>query len=351
MNILIKGFFRSKFIKTYLVMFTTLIVIITILFTFGTYYSNIKTKTYQENTYFLIRSDRDIFKEVSEQKEVESLERILLFKPEENMNLIIENNIKWFNLLDSNNEFIVVLSENGSVELNNNEITLQIRNDTLKNFDFLYDLRGKSINAYYLNNSYTFQIKDIINSNFFRVIISKKKFEELLNNTNSYNYIYHINNYDKIDSIINEVNEIDGIKEIKFIESYNSEETFNALKELENVIVVLNYASYIFFFIFFFLTLVIIKNVVNDEFKKMNLERLLGYSNIQIKKILIIKLIFLNIVTILLSNLVYIVICSFIKKYTKIGFNVFNNSILLIIFIILSIFSILFGLLARTNKK
>ena len=156
MNILIKGFFRSKFIKTYLVMFTTLIVIITILFTFGTYYSNIKTKTYQENTYFLIRSDRDIFKEVSEQKEVESLERILLFKPEENMNLIIENNIKWFNLLDSNNEFIVVLSENGSVELNNNEITLQIRNDTLKNFDFLYDLRGKSINAYYLREFQNF---------------------------------------------------------------------------------------------------------------------------------------------------------------------------------------------------
>ena len=351
MNILIKGFFRSKFIKTYLVMFTTLIVIITILFTFGTYYSNIKTKTYQENTYFLIRSDKDIFKEVSEQKEIESLKRVLLFEPNENIDLMIENNIKWFNLLDPNNEFIVVLSENGSIRLNNNEIILQIRNDTLKNFDFLYDLRGKSTNTYYLNNSHTLQIKDIVNSNFFRVIMSNKKFEELLNHANSYNYICHINNYDKIDSIINEVNEIDGIKEIKFIQSYNSVSTFNALKELENVIVVLNYASYIFYFVFFFLILITIKNVVNDEFKKMDLERLLGYSNIQIKKILIIKLILLNIVTILLSSLVYIVICSFIKKYTKIGFNIFNNSILLIIFIILSIFSILFCLLARTNKK
>jgi hypothetical protein len=76
--VLLKGFIRYRSTKIYLIIFTVLLITIAILFNFINYYSNIVTKTYQENSYFLIISDKDNYNKIKKKDYVVNLENVIL---------------------------------------------------------------------------------------------------------------------------------------------------------------------------------------------------------------------------------------------------------------------------------
>lgn len=351
MTILLKGFFRSKFTKIYLIIFITMLVAITILFNFITYYSNIITKTYQENTYFLITSERDIYNEISNQKNIIDLEKVILFDYDDENDFLKKADMKWFNLLEPDNDLLVAISNNNEIKLEDNQIALGLSKDVLETFDNIYNLEKQKVSFKISNNIAEFQLEKIYESHLSRILISKKTFEKLLETSKSYSYVCKTSDYSKINSVENSLKDVDGIKDMKFIQSHESEATFNSVKELKDVISTLKYGSWIFVIIFSFLFLIIINGIVKDELEKMNLERMLGYNKLQIKKFLIIKLIALNIGTILLSTITYIFINILIKIYFKTEFNIFDISILLQMFVVLLVVSLSFCSLSNFNKN
>lgn len=349
--ILLKGFFRHKSTKIYLIVFTTLIVTITILFNFISYYSNIVTKTYQENSYFLITSEKDNYNKINNQKYVINLENVILFEPDFSNDFLKDQDVTWPNLLDLNNDFMVAIpSEENNMILANNQIVFAIPKDILENFDDIYDLETKKVSFKIEDNMTEFELKEIYESHFSRALISNNMFQKLLINRNLYSYIFSLDDYSKVDYIKESLDEIEGIQEIKFIQTYQSEASFNAIKELKDVISMLKYASWAFAIVFLILFLIITKNIVSDEIERMSLERLLGYNKIQTKKYLFIKLAALNIEIIFLSTIIYISVNMLIKEIFKISIDLFNIGILLNVYIILLLIPLSFCLFLRIKK-
>lgn len=349
--ILLKGFFRHKSTKIYLIVFTTLIVTITVLFNFISYYSDIVTKTYQENSYFLITSDKDNYKEVSNQEYVINLKDVILFEPDFSSDFLENQDVTWSNLLDPNNDFMIAIpSEEDSIVLADNQIAFGIPKDILENFDDIYDLKTRKAAFKIENNITKFVIKEIYESNFSRTLISYNMFQKLLANRNLYSYIFSIDDYSKVDHIKKSLSKIKGVQEVKFIQTYQSEASFNAIKELKDVISMLKYVSWIFTFAFLILFFIITKNIVSDEIERMILERLLGYNKNQIKKYLAIKLGTLNVGIFLLSTSSYIFINILIKDILEISIDLFNIGTLLSIYIVLFLVSLFFCLFSVIKK-
>ena len=343
--ILLKGFFRHKSTRIYLIVFTTLIVIITVLFNFISYYSNIVTKTYQENSYFLITSNKNNYDKISNKEYIINIQKVILFEPSFSSDFLKNQNVTWPNLLDLNNDFIIAIpNEEDNIVLADNQIAFGIPKNTLENFDNIYDLKTRKVSFKIENNITEFVLKEIYESHFSQTLISNNMFQKLLADGNLYSYIFSLDDYSKVEHIKKSLSKIEDVQEVKFIQTYQSEASFNAIKELKDVITILKYASWIFTIVFLILFLIITKNIVSDEIEKMSLERLLGYNKNQIKKFLAIKLTTLNIGIIFLSTISYIFINILIKDFLEISIDFLNIDILLNIYIVLLLVSLSFCL-------
>lgn len=349
--ILLKGFFRHKSTRIYLIVFTTLIVIITVLFNFISYYSNIVTKTYQENSYFLITSNKNNYDKISNKKYIINIQKVILFEPSFSSDFLKNQNVTWPNLLDLNNDFIIAIpNEEDNIVLADNQIAFGIPKNTLENFDNIYDLKTRKVSFKIENNITEFVLKEIYESHFSQTLISNNMFQKLLADGNLYSYIFSLDDYSKVEHIKKSLSKIKDVQEVKFIQTYQSEASFNAIKELKDVITILKYASWIFTIVFLILFLIITKNIVSDEIEKMSLERLLGYNKNQIKKFLAIKLTTLNIGIIFLSTISYIFINILIKDFLEISIDFLNIDILLNIYIVLLLVSLSFCLFLGIKK-
>lgn len=350
--ILLKGFIRYKSSKTYLIIFTALLITITILFNFISYYSNIITKTYQENSYFLIISDKDNYGEIKAKDYIVNLEIVILLEPEYS-NIFLDNQeVTWSNLFDLNNNFMVAISnKNDDVKLADNQISFGLPKMILENFNSIYNLEMQKTFFQYENNKVNFELIKIYESHFSRILISNNTFQNLLKNRNSFSYIFSINDYDRIDHIVNSLNKIKGVQKVIFNQTYKSEASFNTVEKLKSIISILNFASRIVVVIFLILFLIVTNNIVSDELQNMSLERLLGYNKHQIKIFLIMKIITLNLAIIFFSTTGYIFINTLIKTFLKIGIDLFDTISLLKIYIILLSISISFCLFSRTKSN
>lgn len=352
--ILLKGFIRYKSTKIYLIIFTALLIAIAILFNFINYYSNIVTKTYQENSYFLIISDKDNYNKIKEKDYVVNLENVILLEPDYENNFLDSHNITWNNLFDHNNNFIVAIPNiNNEIKLTNNQIALTFPKIILENFDNIYNLEKQ--NAFFINddNRITFELKKITESHFSRVLISNETFQRLLKERSLYGCIFLINDYEQKNYIIDSLNKIDSVQKVIFNQTYTSEVSFYTIENLKNIISILNFVSKIIVSVFLILFLIVTKNIVSDELDNMRLEKLLGYNKHQIKKFLIIKMMVLNLCIFICSTIGYIFINFLIINFLSVKINLFDSFVLLNIYIIILLVSLFFGLFSKvkTNQK
>lgn len=347
----LKGFIRAKSTKIYLIIFSTLLVTISILLSFISYYSEIINITYKENSYFVLKSNKDIFDKLDNIDQICCIEEILLLKPDYENDITSNLGFSWQNLIDTNNQYIIALNNlNYSNNISLNEIEIYLPSKVLDNINDVYDLKGEKINFIHNGNLSDFYVKNIFKAKYPYITLSNVKFNKMIHDMESANYIFRIEEYDMVNSIIDEIYKIDGVQEINLNQNYESEDLFNTMNRLSNIINILNFASKVLCLIILILFIVVSKNIIEEEFNNMKLETLLGYNKFQLKKYLIGKIIYLNMATILLSIVGYVFIGMLIIFLFNINLDVFEFSSQLVIYIIFFLISIILCILANHKK-
>ena len=341
----LKAFFRSKYVKLYIVIFVTFFVTLTLLYDFYKYHSEMRLNIYQLNTYFIVNSNDDIIDTLKQNDNIINIEKTILFSDGEN-GFRDQFGFDWINLLDFGNAFLVGKKINKKEGLKSGEAILKISKQNLEVFPEIYQIRGKKISLKVANKTYNFEVKDIEGSNFSSILISNDDYNNIIDSSQSFSYIFDLKNYDEIDTIYNNLLNIDNIKDINYIENYDSEKTFNTLEELKPTIELLKYACIICSVIIFILLIIFNKEMIKKEVNFMGLERKLGYNKRQVKKYVVIKVLSLYLIVTIISLFIYFLIGNLILYFFPITVN-----FLTILKIEIIIFVFIFILLMTVNKN
>ena len=336
----LKAFFRSKYVKLYIVIFVTFFVTLTLLYDFYKYYSEMRLNIYQLNTYFIVNSKEDIIDTLEKNDNITNIEKVILFSDGEN-DFRDQFGFEWVNLLDSGNAFLVGRKINKKEDLKSGEGILKISKQNLEVFPEIYQICGKKISLKVANKTYDFEVKDIEESNFSNILISNDDYNNIIDSSQSFSYVFDLKNYDKVDTIYNTLLNLNNINDINYIENYDSEKTFNTIEELKPTIEILKYACIIYSVIIFILLIMLNKEMIKKEINYMRLERKLGYNKRQIKKCIVIKLLTLDLMVTIISLFVYFLIEHFILYFLPISVNFLTILKLALFVIIISILLIL----------
>ena len=327
MKILLKSFFRNKHIKVYLVICSVMLASLTIAFKYVSFYSNIVTKTYNDNSYYFVVSDKDVYEYITDKNETKEVERILLLKCNNSSSFFIKNNLMCYDLLDKGNEYLVGVSDNNS-DLLENQISLIVPNSVLVSFENSEIVNDQDISFIQSKDIFEYKVKSIMEGKFSRIILPNNQFNKLLSKNNQFGYIVKARNYDDINSFEKMLDSIDNVKTVKLIQSIDSESTFNTMKELIPVISTLKYGSILFSILLFILFFLFINSIIKEEKEKMNTEMLLGYSKRQIKIILMLKLLLFNIIVLLFSLILFVFSAYLIQLLFDCNLNIFDIVVL-----------------------
>lgn len=344
----LKAFFRSKYVKLYIVIFVTFFVTLTLLYDFYKYYSEMRLNIYQLNTYFIVNSKEDIIDTLEQNDNITNIEKVILFSDGEN-DFRDQFGFEWFNLLDSGNAFLVGKKINKKEDLKLGEAILNISKQNLEMFPEIHQICGKKISLKVANKTYDFEVKDIVESNFSSILILNDDYNNIIDSSQSYSYVFDLKNYDKVDNIYNTFFNMDNINDINYIENYDSEKTFNTIEELKPTIELLKYACIIYSVIIVILLIMMNKEMIKKEINYMKLERKLGYNKRQVKKCIVIKLLTLDLMVTIISLFVYFLIEHFILCFLPISVN-FLTILKLALFVIIISILLIFGSRVTFNK-
>lgn len=332
MDILIKSFIRKKTTKLFILIFSTLIFIILILFIFNKYYNNFINNIYNENTYYILKSNKNIYDKLLENKNISNLENVIVFEYASSSN---GNYSKY--LIDCENDYIIGISSN-KVKLNINDIIVYSSIDNTS-------LEGNNISLIINGETWNFNIKKVYNSNFSRIYLNQNLFINLLNEQKTYYYTFNLKNY-KLN--IETIKKIDDVIDIKLVKKIDSDKTINTINKLENIIFILNIITIIVIISFLILLLIYIINFFNEGYRSNYCEYLIGFNKKYIKKLLLFEVNIIIILSLLFSFIVYIIIITILKYKFSINLNFININAIIISLLLFNIISIL--MLCLKNK-
>ncbi len=370
--ILLKCFLRKKTTKIYLVIFSILLLSIITLSSFINYYSSVINKIYERTAYITIECKTDCYKEIKKYKSVVNIQPILLLKPNYEDNVLGRAGYQimdqYGNILDSRDseenlrinwddfifhytkEYIMVISnDERNLNLDKNDIALGLPK-TMSSYDYFYkpleeikeDLIGDNISLYLDEQKHIFKIGTTYDTYFPEMTISSDKFNKLIKKSNT--YVRMERRLEKLDNII------DVYRNQMYNEGDN--EIDNRLGELIDI---LRIVSYLVIFAFSFAFITIIKNILSDESKDTKIYRLLGYSKNKIRILLCLKVISLNIVTLLITIILSLTINSIFNQYLNINLKLFNLNIFInthgSILIVSLVLCLLYGITIGKQKK
>jgi len=379
--ILLKGFFRKKSTKIYLGLFGILLICITILFSFINYFNKLSNALFSKSAYIVVASKIDYFDLLNKQKSVTAIERALLFNPDYSYDVLgregyvsrdssgklIDSRKSEENLRINWEDFFVggagELNESifvfPSAKLIDDQIVLGLNSEKMQSTDYykdvndiISDITGQKIGFKINKNKEEFTIDAVYENYFSEVMISENRFKDLLTN-DLYVYRVTINNYKKAVALYEKLSKLEGKNSDSFI-SINQQEPQLVEGELgssalEQLITALTYVSYLVLFAFSLIFLIIMRNIIKDESKNNNIERLLGFNKRQVRKYLFLKIGVLIISTCVFSSIISIFLNIIINNKLKFKLIVFDKFLLLTIFGIL-IFSSLLSCLLFKNK-
>lgn len=314
--ILIKGFLKHKSSRIYIVVLIVMMLSISIIFEVAQYYSNIITNVYQKNSYFFLISQEDVLDEIQKNKYIENIEKVAAIKKEK-INISEFPNINNNFLIDPGNNYIIVSNErNRNIKIGDEEVVFELPKFVLNNSDRIFELKEKEM---LIDDSIKLKLKisNICESNFSRVIVSDYNFEKLKSDSKSFTYIFQLNDYTKQQEIVSYFQEKENVK-IDFIQFYDGEAEINAVEVSQDTINYLFYAYIAVVCLFYILVIIILHNIIHDEMERMHLERLLGYNKWQIKKIILIKILILNMIVISIYFSIFVLMNWFVNNIFKI---------------------------------
>lgn len=370
--ILLKGFFRKISTKLYLIIFSILLVSIITLFGFVNYYSGLLNNVFEKSTRILMISNSDYYDKLNKYKNVTKIEKSLLFKPDYNYKVLGRQGYQtWQNgdLLDSREpEQEIRLNWDDFITPYLNYIMVfkdQKMTDNQIAFGFtpvvhynkpIESIYGEKIGFNVNNKKYEFVIDSVYTAPFPEMVVSEKMFDKLYDNSNLYGYRVTINNYEQADKIMKQLERLENNSDFKITSNNIDYSLLNksgeaSMDSLKGIVQVLNIVSFIAIFAFSLIFIVVIKNIVKDENKTINIERLLGFNKKQIREYLFLKVVVLNIGTFISSGIISIIITTWINNQFNFNLEIFNQYLLLTYGSVLFV-SLLFCLLSgvRANK-
>ena len=336
--LLLKSFFRQKSFKIYVVVFSVLLTALIIILSFISYYNNYEVKIYQENSYFLVTRNKNIYNELLNNKSIIALEKIVLLNYDKNYELI--------KLLGYNDNFVIRSYEN----LKDDEVILNIPALLLNNDNNIKKLENNTIVLNFQDDLTKFNVTKITESNFFEIIIADSVLAKLIEQNNTYSYIFDLNDYSNLTDIQKNLTKIEEVKDLKLIQSFQSDSAYETLEQLESIITILELSVKVFTFIIIFLFVLITIGIINQELEKMCLERSLGYSKYQIKKILILKILIMSLLVYFIAILSYFVVCFLIEKVLKIELFLHNYLLIIYFYGVLLLLSLIFCILLKIKN-
>ena len=350
----IRSFFRKATTKVYLFVLCFLFIGIYLLNSFTNYYTNLLNNAFRENTVLYVIGQNDYYNTISRYKSTESIEEALIFTPNyecktlarQGQNIqdmttgsVISNipseelsRLTWEELavIRKGNRIFVLPSD----ELKENEIRLSF--NMLVSYDIpLSNLYGKPLDIKYNDTKYNFVIKEIVNSRFPEIHISREKFNEIKEHSNIYAYKVIMNSYYDAQNIVKKLNEkeqnSDFYVSLNRVEHQNDNYDMSGLIEMTDI---LRMVTSIATIVLIFILLIIIRNIINEEKSRMRLQYSLGYSKNQSKKIVFIELLILLIFVILIALFISALLILWLNHSQNLSLKLFDFGFLFQIILI-----------------
>lgn len=353
--ILIKGFFRKKTTKIYLGIFVLLLSSVVILFSFSNYYRQLSDDLFAENSYMIIASKTDYFDILEKNASVSDIERALLFKPDYSYK-IEDSGLMWSNFLIVSegiaNESIMIFPND---DLEKREIALgisfKLEEDKIEEISIV----GKKLGIFNEEEKIEFTVTDLYESFFPEMQISNELFQKLYKEKKINTYKLTVKNSKAANSLVEDIKKLEENENgtIFFKTKYNSDNGFNNSFTLERLVDSLNLACNIAIFIISIIFFSIIRNIIKDDYKTINVSILLGYTRTKIKKSLFLKIITLGLITFLIVPVISSCILFIINKILHLNLIIFNQILFLKIyaFVAMLIFLICFFSRVKNRKQ
>lgn len=347
--LLLKGFFRKKTTKIYLLIFSVLLFAINIMSSFANYCDRLSSENFEKNSYIVVASKNDYYNILSNHKKVLGMERALFLKPDYNYKVLSttedansDEQVKlyWEDFVvgggGSANQHIFAFPSNDLID---NEIALGLDASIINHLDnnVVDNLLNQKIGFYIGNESFEFIIADIYESSSPEMRISNNLFADLLQKNLIYAYKISARDEKSAISIVNELKKT--IKKDNAVVSLNQKQ--NGFKDgsnldsekLKTILDVLIFVSYVTIIAFLIMFVVAIKNIIEDERKNQVIQKLLGYNKKQLKVRLFFNLVVLTVCSLLIASLSSLFILITINEYFSFNLNIFDYQLLLKIFI------------------
>lgn len=359
--ILLRGFFRKKTAKIYLIIFSTLLTTIIILFSLINYYSNLENDFFQKTSYLLVISKKDCYEKLTKNKSIVNIERVLLFEPDYTYDTLKKINedessednsqVNWQDIFETGNQMILVFpSSKNKLDLNDRQVLFELSSITTE-YKNVKGLSKRQIGFYHENNKIEFEIKNIYESYFTNILISDNIFHNLLNKSKTFAYVLTIENYEKAISIEHELQTLDDIEKANLNQKFYDNRELKTMNTVKDLIKSLKIASYIIIIAFSIIFTVVIRNIIKDEYKNINVERLLGYNEKQIKKHLCLKTTVLDIMACSIATAITMIIIVMINKFLGFKLSILDPFLLLRVYGLLLLITSLLCLFSKTNQK
>lgn len=332
---ILKSFFRKKIIKIYAVVITSLIIALVLLNSFMLYLFQIKNDIFIKNTLLITISEKNYFSKLKNIPEIENINRILLFEPHAENNLIIEdssvliqddNKLRWDEISIFELDKIIVNSDkNMEKKLNNGEVSIGLRH-----YDF--EKRKENISQYinnfitfnYLGVPITLKVVNIYDSyNRGEIIIADNQFQSLAKDTPNYTYSSKIMNEDKSNEIIQNIKSYASKEKHKVVllDDAISFDDNQTIMKVDEMVSKLKIVDYVIMGILILTVIIITKNIISDLRKDNVLERKLGFNKYQIKYYTFKRLSILHILNIITGILLSYPMILIINHLTNITLN------------------------------
>lgn len=368
MMILLKGFFRKRTTIIYSIIISTLLTSVILLFMFIKYYSILNTTYFETNSYIMIVSKYNHGGFLKTNENISNFEKGLIFEPDYTYGVLKKQNLEdvqsdnqvnvfWEDLMIKHpniGEGIFVFPDD---DLGEKEVALVFGTNILNKPDFNTDIatltinyNNKKIGFYYNTEKIEFIIKNVNKSNFSELRISNIVFQELSKENNIFIYKVTTKSILKANLIIEKLKFIDNDEES--IISLNQRYTDNELDsvKLNEIINILSIISYVIIFIFFFVLLIVLGNIVKDEYNNIIINKLMGYNKNQIKKYLTVNIFVLILNSFILSAVTSIILLFIISQISHFKLMIFDLESLIIYGFVL-IITILFLLVYKIPNK
>lgn len=357
--ILLKGFYRKKTTRIYLLLCSILLITIVILFSFINYYISLRDNYFKNNSYILIVSKNDYYSDIIKQ-DIVKIEKVLLFEPDYTSSIIQKKTLGehgemrsdllyWTDLTigdeDLIKEYILVVPKE---DMKDTEMNIGIYSGKIGNSMVLYNdnsvfktLTKYNISFYHNSRKLEYTINNIYLNNYPKVQISSNNFRVLYDNSDIYAYKVLVDNEKKAKQTINNLQKnrknVDDIFYLK-TSIVNSD---SVLYKVNQIINVLRYANVIILALISLIFLIIINNIIKDEHQSTKTERLLGFKKQQIVKYLSIKLITLCTISFLICIFVSLLVISLLNYIFNLELVSFDLLLLLKVFSVIILLSIL----------